>query len=27
MTDDYFVDIHAHLFPKSKYKISYKGYM
>jgi dGTPase len=26
MTDDYFVDIHAHLFPNSKYKISYKGY-
>jgi dGTPase len=27
MTDDYFVDIHAHLFSHSKYKISYKGYM
>jgi dGTPase len=26
MTDDYFVDIHAHLFPDSKYKIRYKGY-
>jgi dGTPase len=27
MTDDYFVDIYAYLFPKSKYKISYKGYL
>jgi dGTPase len=27
MTDDYFVDIYAHLFPRGKYKISYKGYM
>ena len=26
MTDDYFVDLHAHLFPKSKLKIKYKGY-
>ena len=26
MTDDYFVDLHAHLFPKSKHKIKYKGY-
>ena len=26
MTDDYFVDLHAYLFPNSKYKIDYKGY-
>jgi len=26
MTDDYFVDLHAYLFPKSKYEIEYKGY-
>lgn len=26
MTDDYFVDLHAFLFPKSKSKIIYKGY-
>lgn len=26
MTDDYFVDLHGYLFPKSKYKIDYKGY-
>lgn len=26
MTDDYFVDLHAHLFPNSALKIEYKGY-
>lgn len=26
MTDDYFVDLHARLFPDSPHKISYKGY-
>ena len=26
MTDDYFVDIYNHLFPKSTKKIDYKGY-
>ena len=26
MTDDYFVDLHAHLFPDSGLKIAYKGY-
>lgn len=26
MTDDYFVDLYEHLFPKSKYKIQYKSY-
>ncbi len=26
MTDDYFVDLHAHLFPDSKLKIKYRGY-
>ena len=26
MTDDYFVDLHALLFPNSKHKIEYKGY-
>lgn len=26
MTDDYFIDLHSHLFPKSKLKIEYKGY-
>ena len=26
MTDDYFIDLHAFLFPKSPYKIEYKGY-
>ena len=26
MTDDYFVDYYAHLFPHSKYRISYHGY-
>ncbi len=26
MTDDYFIDLHAHLFPDSKYHIEYKGY-
>jgi dGTPase len=26
MTDDYFVDLYAHLFPDSDKKIIYKGY-
>ena len=26
MTDDYFVDLYAYLFPESKYEIKYKGY-
>ncbi len=26
MTDDYFIDLFAHIFPDSEYKISYKGY-
>lgn len=26
MTDDYFVDLHKHLFPDSKHRIQYKGY-
>ena len=26
MTDDYFIDLHKHLFPDSKYKIEYKSY-
>lgn len=26
MTDDYFIDLYHYLFPKSKYKIEYKGY-
>ena len=26
MTDDYFIDLYNYLFPKSKYKIEYKGY-
>ena len=26
MTDDYFIDLHAHLFPHSHHKIEYKGY-
>jgi len=26
MTDDYFVDLHAFLFPKSRWSITYKGY-
>lgn len=26
MTDDYFIDLHAHLFPESNLKIHYKGY-
>ena len=26
MTDDYFIDLHAYLFPKSKLTINYKGY-
>jgi dGTPase len=26
MTDDYFIDLHAYLFPDSKLKVKYKGY-
>ena len=26
MTDDYFIELYNYLFPKSKYKIDYKGY-
>ncbi|MBQ7352464.1 MAG: HD domain-containing protein [Clostridia bacterium] len=26
MTDDYFIDLHKHLFPNSKYTIEYKSY-
>ncbi len=26
MTDDYFIDLHHHLFPDSKHQIEYKGY-
>ena len=26
MTDDYFTDLYAYLFPKSDLKINYKGY-
>lgn len=26
MTDDYFIDLHSYLFPKSKYHVEYKGY-
>ena len=26
MTDDYFVDVFAHLFPKSSIKVEYRGY-
>lgn len=26
MTDDYFIDLHEHLFPNSKYKIKYHSY-
>ena len=26
MTDDYFIDLHRHLFPNSPHKIEYKGY-
>lgn len=26
MTDDYFIDLYEHLFPKSEYEIKYKGY-
>lgn len=26
MTDDYFIDLHEYLFPKSKYKVKYIGY-
>jgi dGTPase len=26
MTDDYFTDLHAYLFPGSKHKARFKGY-
>ncbi len=26
MTDDYFIDLHRHLFPQSSYKVEYLGY-
>ena len=26
MTDDYFIDLHAYLFPESELKVEYKGY-
>ena len=26
MTDDYFIDLHAHFFPDSKLRVEYKGY-
>ena len=26
MTDDYFIDLHRHLFPSSPHKIEYRGY-
>ena len=26
MTDDYFIELHKHLFPKSKLELKYKGY-
>lgn len=26
MTDDYFIDLHHHLFPESSYRVVYKGY-
>ncbi len=26
MTDDYFIDLHAYLFPKSEHKVRYRGY-
>ena len=26
MTDDYFIDLHHHLFPDSSYKVEYTGY-
>jgi dGTPase len=26
MTDDYFIELHKYLFPKSKHKIKYIGY-
>ena len=26
MTDDYFIDLHAHLFPESEHKVEYVGY-
>lgn len=26
MTDDYFIDLHHHLFPDSRYKVEYRGY-
>ena len=26
MTDNYFIELHRHLFPESDYKVEYKGY-
>jgi len=26
MTDDYFIDLHRHLFPHSPYRVEYTGY-
>ena len=26
MTDNYFIELHRHLFPESNYKVEYKGY-
>ena len=26
MTDDYFIELHKHLFPSSKLELKYKGY-
>ena len=26
MTDDYFIDLHAHLFPESGHRVNYLGY-
>jgi hypothetical protein len=26
MTDDYFIDLHRHLFPDSPHRIDYRGY-
>lgn len=26
ITDDYFIDLHKHMFPDSKYKVEYEPY-